>query len=130
MRYLTDIKTPESYIYLASPYTGTTFEQHLRYEHTKLAVAHLSQERIAVYSPIVSWHHVAHSYDLPKEATYWELMNGAFVQQCSELWVLMLLGWQDSPGVKMERDYADLLGKVIRFVYFPPEFDKLLVMED
>src|SRR5690606_20505123 len=121
---------PESYIYLASPYSGTSFEQHLRYEYTKLAVAYMASEKLAVYSPIVAWHEVAHSYDLPKDATYWELIDSGFISTCSELWVLMLNGWEESAGIKMERDYADTLGKRIRFAYFPPEFNRLLIMEE
>ena len=129
MKYLADIPTPESYIYLASPYSGHPFSQHVRYEYTKYVVYKMIQETIPVYSPIVSFHDVAHGYEMPKDALAWDLINGAFVQQCSELWVLMLDGWEESAGIKLERDYADNLGKPTRFVYLNPEF-QVLVMED
>ena len=129
MKYLPDIKTPESYIYLASPYSGHPFSQHVRYEYTKYVVFQMIEEKLAVYSPIVHFHDLAHSYEMPKDAIFWDLINGAFVQQCSELWVLMLDGWEESLGIKLERDYADNLGKPTRFVYLNDEF-QVLVMED
>ena len=126
---LSAIPAPDSFIYLASPYSGLEFEQHLRYVYTKLAMKYLAEERLAAYSPIVSWHAVAYSYKLDKSAEYWDLLNGGFVQQCSELWVLMLPGWEESLGIKLERDYAEALGKPVRFAYFPPELNRLLIMD-
>jgi len=129
VKQLRDLPTPDSYIYLASPYSGTDFEQELRYEHVKLAVKFMVEEKLAVYSPILHCHDLARTYKLPTDATYWELVNSGFINNCSELWVLMLPGWEESRGIELELQYARLLEKPVRFVYLPPTFDQLLVNE-
>lgn len=128
MIYLSDIPTPSSFIYLASPYSGYDFDRHVRYEYTKYAVAKLVEAHLAVFSPILNFHDLAQSYRLPTDATYWDLVNSAFVQQCSELWVLMLEGWAESAGIKLEREYAEALEKPVRFCYFDAKW-QLLIME-
>ena len=129
MKQLRDLPTPDSYIYLASPYSGTDFEQELRYSHVKLAVKFAIEEHLAVYSPILHSHDLAKTYQLPGDAAYWELVNSGFINNCSEVWVLMMTGWEESRGVELEIQYARLLEKPVRFVYLPPTFDQLLVNE-
>ena len=129
MKQLRDLSTPDSYIYLASPYSGTDFGQELRYEHVKLAVKFAIEEHLAVYSPILHSHDLTKTYQLPGDAAYWELVNSGFINNCSELWVLMLPGWEESRGIELELQYARLLEKPVRFVYLPPTFDQLLVNE-
>lgn len=130
MKYLSSIPAPESYIYLASPYSGNTFSQHVRYEYTKYAVYKMIDSRLAVYSPIVSNHDLAISYDLPKDAIFWELVNSLFIQQCSEVWVLMLDGWEQSEGIRLERNYAEAINKPVRFCYFDAEYNLLVLDEE
>ena len=129
MKNLSEIPYEDGYVYLASPYSGTDFEQQLRYQHTLYATKLIFDESFAVFSPIVHCHELAHSYSLPKDSTFWGLYNSIMLRAASEVWILMLLGWEHSQGVANERTYAEQLGRPVRYLYFPPEMDRLLVME-
>lgn len=129
MKYLNELPSTPSYIYLASPYSGTDFEQQLRYQHVLFAVKHIVDSGFAVYSPIVHCHELAMTYGMPRDATYWELVNSVFIAQASEVWVLMIHGWEESKGITGEQYLARKLEKPIRFLYFPPDFGGLVVMD-
>lgn len=107
-----------SLIYVASPYTHPDPEvMASRFR----AVRHHVFERITVdrrlngvnkffyYSPILYFHELALVYDLPKDALFWEAMDTMQLVYAKELEILMIDGWEDSKGVRTERNLAKKL---------------------
>lgn len=90
-------------IYLASPYSSSEpgLAAH-RFHMTEYYVAKYMQQNFAIFSPIVHCHALAENYNLPTDAQYWWGYNKAFLEKADELWVLRLLGWEESKGVRVE----------------------------
>jgi len=88
--------------YLASPYTGSLILREWRYESVAGMAAKLFQMGFAVYSPIVSWHHIALRYDLPQDWLAWRSMDEKFLRVSERMIVLALEGWDHSKGVTAE----------------------------
>lgn len=109
-------------IYLASPYTDPDPEVRLsRYTSACNACAYLLKQGNIVYSPIVHWHTIANTHNLPKDFAFWREQDEHMIRLSDTFAVLQLEGWTDSKGVLSELNYASLLGKNI--VYLSPEFD-------
>ena len=105
------------YIYLASPYSHKDWKAMcFRYYEVAKFTALLMREKIAVFSPIVHCHKIAKVHDLPKDAEFWKFYNRTMIQGARELWLLHLDGWEDSIGMKGERDIAIELGIPYRAV--------------
>ena len=104
-------------IYLASPYTheDKKIEQE-RVELTINCVANLLRKNILVYSPIVYAHQMVVNFDLDGGWKQWQEMSFNMIECCSEVWVLMLDGWEKSKGVIEEIKYASQAGKETRYV--------------
>jgi len=66
-------------------------------------------------SPIAFSHPVA-KYGLPTDWAYWADYDSWCLEVCDELWVLMLIGWEDSVGVTAEIELATQLGMPIRYI--------------
>ncbi len=104
-----------SYIYLASPYTGTPAEMEDRYQQVLEHTAWMLNKRIWVYSPIVHCHLLALRYSLPKTAGYWKDYNYNMLVPAIELRVLKLDGWESSAGITNEVDFADELDMPVTY---------------
>ena len=129
MKYLSAIPRPESFIYLASPYSDSSpLVRIIRHAQVEWAVYHILIKGIVAYSPIVYFHPIAYKYDLDLDNSYWSQFNKTFIRACSELWVLMLDGWEDSAGIKEELEIAKDLGIPVRFVY--TSNDNIMVMDE
>jgi hypothetical protein len=106
-------------IYLACPYTHP--DQAVRaarfHAATRAAAALISQGNI-VYSPITMTHPIdlvlGGSETLGSE--YWVTFDEAFMDFCSELYVLTLDGWDKSPGIAREIEYFQRQRKPIYFI--------------
>jgi len=120
-------------IYLASPYlyresdANETFYidthetkgeviQEGRYQSAIDATAKLMQKGYAVYSPIVATHPIAVKHDLPLGSEYWMQFDEVILSRCSELYVLMIDGWKESPGVQREIEMAKELGMEVTYI--------------
>ena len=94
-------------IYLASPYTSqdnsVVEERHSWAEHV---TAKLMIKGFVVFSPIVHNHKLSQNYKLPKDYEFWEKYCLEMLSLASELYVLMLDGWEESKGVKAEIAFA------------------------
>ena len=128
MKFLSDIPKPEGYIYLASPYNsenvGVKLIRHLCAES---ATAYIIEAGFSVYSPIVHMHFMAVNYNLTDRIP-WHHINRPLLESCSELWILMIDGWQESVGLTGEILLARELGKPERYIYSSE--NAILVMED
>jgi hypothetical protein len=106
-----------SFIYLGSPYS---YHHPIvvmdRFNRTERLVAQLLKRNYHIYSPIVHCHELAHKYDLPKDAMFWQSYNYAMLAKASQLWVYRLPGWEESTGLTAERLLANKLSIPTQFV--------------
>lgn len=115
-----------SFIYIACPYTQSGKGEananlkimKERHRAVEKYTAHLLNERVAVYSPIVHCHELAINHKLPKDAGFWMWYNDSMLIRADELYVLGLDGWEDSAGVVHEILFA--LQKDIPVTYIDP----------
>jgi len=106
-----------SYIYLASPYSDTSFEViEERYRAALAASAWLLSSRKWVFSPIVHCHHIARERQLPLDYAFWRDYNTIMIENASELLVLLIDGWKRSKGVSDEILFAQRIEKPVRFM--------------
>ena len=107
----------KSYIYLASPYSGT-FDQRLeRYEAVCRAVGEMMKANLYIYSPITHFHSVAEFCELPTGFVWWQTANLVMLRAASELRVLCLEGWRKSTGVTAELQAGSILDLPISYIY-------------
>jgi len=103
-------------IYLASPYSHAEERVRVRrYLYTREFVYRQLAKGVPLVSPIVYCHQFARDFDAPTDAVSWLPLNAALIEAAKGLWVLKLDGWEDSVGVKMEIEKADLLGLPITY---------------
>ena len=104
-------------IYLASPYTkhGTQIREEY-FEILCKVTADLFNQGLYVFAPIVYAHPIASKYKLPPDWEYWKEYDEKFISICSELWVLMLPGWEDSTGVEAEIQIAKKRGLIVKYM--------------
>jgi len=106
-------------IYLASPYTHPDpAVREARFRAACRQAAEMVRCGIVVFSPIVHTHPLA-SHGLPQDWAFWREYDRAFLEMCSEVWVLTLDGWRESQGVQAEIELARELGKPV--VLIEPE---------
>ena len=119
-------------IYLASPYLyrgymegiteyGKQLIHEQRYQDAIDATAKLMNKGFAVYSPIVATHPIAVKHKLPLGSEYWMQFDEVILKRCTELYVLTIDGWEESPGVLREIDIAKQIGLEVTYV----DIDKL-----
>jgi len=109
-----------SFIYLASPYSGTHNEQEFRFQAAEKTVAQLLRKGIMVYSPIVHCHTLAKNHDLPQGFGFWSRYNYALLAKASELRVLKLSGHSTSRGVAGEIAFAESCNIPVTFMEYQP----------
>lgn len=102
-------------IYLASPYSDPepTIQQ-ARYLAAEMACIAFARQHMPVFSPIVHWHNAALRHKLPTDAVYWKEQNMSILACAHRVGVLMLLGWEQSLGVREEVEHALRLHKLVR----------------
>lgn len=105
-------------IYFATPYTHSSKEiMQSRYELALQATYWLATTQPEpVYSPIVHWHNVANTFDLPRDAEWWKSTNFAMVRRCQAMYVLVVNGTYESKGVREEVALAEYLMMPVSFV--------------
>lgn len=106
-------------IYLASPYTHSDpAVREARFQAACRQAAGMLRCGVPVFSPIAHTHPIA-AHGLPPEWDFWADYDRAFLEMCSEVWVLMLDGWWESKGVQAEIEIAAGLEKPV--VYVEPD---------
>ncbi len=94
--------TSNEVIYVANPYTGTSYERNIRFLAVEKYTAHLIREGKTAISPIVHCHVLAFRNGLPHDFAFWQnyCLNVLFI--CDEMHILCLDGWEESVGVNGE----------------------------
>ena len=101
-------------VYIASPYSHEDgMVVYERFAKARDYTAHLMRHTLSTgcvpFSPILHCHEMAQVNDLPIDHEYWMRVDKTFMRHCDEVWVLMLDGWNESKGVKMEIEFAESL---------------------
>lgn len=94
------------YIYLASPYTGTTEQREQRFIAVCKAAAELMQLGTVIYSPIAHGHVIEQHMGGIQSHAFWMDQCLAMLRRADRLLVLCLPGWKDSKGVALEIEFA------------------------
>lgn len=99
--------------YLASPYTARNPDgspnlelEHHRFELAMDCVCWLLSHRGTVYSPIIHFHPIATTHNLPTDIQFWRNHNLNMLLEARELLVLQIAGWDSSSGVRWEIEHA------------------------
>ena len=119
--------------YLAAPYSHR--DPKVMAQRAKLAskaAALLFKSGMKVFSPL------SHSHPIVEQSggrlfggfEDWKEYDFFFLSKCTELFVLMLPGWEDSIGVIGEIKYAHKLDIPIRWVKLHSQFDTIELTED
>jgi len=106
----------EGLCYLAAPYTHpdpTVVEERMT-QLCKVDAA-LMKRGIFTVSPLLK-HYVAKHENLPTDFAYWQDYSTELIQRCDCLLVLMLDGWDVSPGVTAEIDDAKHNGLSVYYI--------------
>jgi hypothetical protein len=104
-------------IYLCSPYSHSDVNVvNERVKQTTVFVNNHLLSGITVLSPVVYGHTIVTTCGTPSNWEFWERACRAFMAKCSDVWVLMLDGWQDSTGIKGEIEFAKELGLRIKYI--------------
>lgn len=113
-----------SFIYLASPYSHSDPEiVQWRFRQTETFVAEAMLNRHVIFSPIVHCHEIARQFKLPTDHKFWERYDFGILAAASSLWILQLPGWEESKGIRGERELCDKLNMPWRYVT-PNHFSK------
>ncbi len=92
-----------SFIYLASPYSHPNATvRHERFTSALRCAANLYRAGKTVFSPIVHYHPIHLSHDMPTDHGFWKPHNENMLRAASGLYVLDIDGWQDSEGTRHE----------------------------
>jgi hypothetical protein len=101
---------------MASPYTHSDpAVREQRFQIACRVTAALLRSGSFIYSPIVHSHPLV-AYGLPGDWKYWAEYDLEHLQNCEELLVLTVPGWQESIGVQAEISIAQKLGKPIHYL--------------
>lgn len=93
----------DGFWFLASPYSDPSPEvRQNRCVSACIAAGELARRGFSIYSPIASWHVIANTFELPKDADWWWDVNLPFMRGSKGLLVLTLPGWSFSQGVQRE----------------------------
>jgi len=104
-------------IYLASPYTHNDEDIVLyRVDAVCKAAGYFMRQGLNIISPIAHCHSIAKVSELPTDYKYWHKYNHALINICTEYWILLLSGWQESTGIIGETAYADSISRVVKYV--------------
>jgi len=104
-------------VYLASPYTHKdAIIRHQRFIDVCKKAGELMKQGYFVYSPIIHNHPIAIQCSLPKDWKFWKKYDTEYIKWVDEIWILKLLGWEESKGINAEIEIAKTLNKPVLFI--------------
>lgn len=109
-----------SFVYVASPYSSSSFEtMQARFEAVEQFAATFLIKGVSAYSPIVHCHELAKKYDLPATFGFWQQHDHNMILRSSAIYVLCISGWKESVGIQSELNFAD--ENNLPILYFKPD---------
>lgn len=120
-----------TFVYVASPYSGTPEQMDERHEAVREYTAYLHDLEVPSFSPIVHGHSLKPLMRHPGVRTweYWRRMDFPMVAAAHTVHVLCLEGWRRSVGVTAEIEFARAQGRAVRYVVPLPTSAGLLYSE-
>lgn len=109
---------PESFTYLATPYSRYPYGLEAAY-HEACRAANLLREtrRIRIFCPVAEFHKLANSLGIdPLDHEFWLAVCRPFMERAADLLLVKMAGWQDSLGVAKEVQAFHAMGKTVGFV--------------
>lgn len=106
-------------VYIASPFSSTNKAvERFRYnEVTRISAKLYYKYPHAFILPITqSYQLKKHEPRLGGSFARWRDVDLKFISVSDEVWVVMLDGWKDSIGVIAEIEYANKIGKIVRYL--------------
>jgi len=111
---LEDILRVGGITYLAVPYTAHHHGLACAAYDADRHAAHLIRMGFVVFSPISHSHPIARVGGIdPRSHEIWMEQNTSFMQAASSMIAVHLPGWEDSIGMKMEREAFARMGKPV-----------------
>ncbi len=110
------VRTESSFWYLASPYSKTT-NLDLAWEQACKLSAILINLGYIIYSPIAHSHQIAKYVEAsPRDSAFWVAQQRPFLLAAEGVIIATLLGWRQSEGIAIEREYFTGARKPIRYM--------------
>ena len=106
-------------VYLASPYSHENAAvREARFMSVAKCAAWAIHDGKTVFCPITHSHpiQVHGQFDAATGWKYWKQIDETAIDNCKQLWVLCIDGWQASEGVRAEIEYAKKRGMSIWYV--------------
>jgi hypothetical protein len=107
-------------LYLACPYTDSSPQVRAeRFDAANKAAAFLIARGHIVFSPVTMSHPidaVLAGADETLGTHFWLAFDEAFMEFCSEIFILKLAGWQKSTGIERERRFFESRSKPVYFL--------------
>jgi hypothetical protein len=98
-------------IYIASPYSDKDPKvSELRYEKVSQCCAELVYAGYIAFSPITYGHTLLGFKEMPGDWTFWNNFCISFLSKCELMVILTIPGWENSEGIKAEKEYAEQNG--------------------
>jgi len=108
---------PESYYYLASPYSKYPDGHEAAFERISTIAGALIHNGIPVFAPISHSHPIALQSEIPlNDYETWLGLDKRFIAASGGVLVAKMQGWQYSYGVNWEIKRADELGLPVLYV--------------
>lgn len=100
--------------YVSVPYTAHLYGLAAAAYDADRHAAHLIKMGFVTFSPISHSHPIARVGGLdPRSHELWMAQNDAFMEACSAMVAVHIPGWEDSIGMKMEREAFARMGKPV-----------------
>jgi hypothetical protein len=105
-------------VYVACPYSHEDpIVREIRFLEAVRAVAYIIRTlHITALGAIIQGHELSTRYKMPYDWAFWEGYDTDIIKNCSEVWVICIPGFTNSPGVNAEVKIAEKLGKTVRYM--------------
>lgn len=124
MRLTLDGLRGPGYWYVGTPYSRYYRGRYAAFQEACDVIAELTQRGIGSYSPIVHMHFVAKRAGLdPCDNSIWLPIDKPMMDAARGMVVVMLPGWDDSHGIKIERGVFERANKPIHFLEWSGLYD-------
>lgn len=112
--------SPESFWYLATPYSKYPAGIDAAFQEAAKAAAKLIAQGIRVYCPIAHTHPIAIYGNLdPYDHKIWLPADKPFMKLAIGLIVVKMTSWQFSKGIAIEIDEFTQAGKLVLYMEWP-----------